>query len=99
MRSMYCTMFFKGDDHMIARSASRVRQHFKEICDTVTNDFETVIVTRERGENVVLMSEAEYNNLMENLFVRQDPEAYKQLIESINQLKKGKGKRRELIDE
>jgi len=73
---------------MIATSASRVRQNFKEICDMVTNDFETVIVTRERGENVVLMSEAKNNNLMENLFVRQDPEAYKQLIESIHQLQK-----------
>jgi len=84
---------------MIAVSASKVRQNFKEICDRVTNDFETVIVTRERGENVVLMSEAEYNNLMENLYVRQDQESYNQLIESIHQLKKGKGKRRDLIDE
>ena len=84
---------------MIATSFSYVRQHFKEICDTVTNDFETVIITRERGENVVLISEAEFNNLMENLFVRQNPEAYKKLIESIEQLKKGRGKKRELIDE
>lgn len=59
-----------------------------EICDRVTNDFETVIVTRERGENVVLMSESEYKNLMENLFVRKDQKAYKQLIESIHQLSK-----------
>lgn len=84
---------------MIATSFSKVRQHFKEICDTVTKDFETVIVTRERGENVVMMSEAEYNNLMENLYIRQNLEDYKLLIESINQLKKGKGKKRELIDE
>lgn len=84
---------------MIATSFSNVRQNFKEICDTVTNDFETVIITRERGENVVLISEAEFNNLMENLFVRQNPEAYQDLIKSIEQLKKGRGKKRELIDE
>lgn len=51
-----------------------------KICDLVTNDFETVIVTRKRGKNVVLMSEAEYSNLTENLYVRQDPNDYKQLI-------------------
>lgn len=84
---------------MIATSFSNVRAHFKEICDTVTNDFETVIITRERGENVVLISEAEFNNLMENLYVRQNPEAYQKLIESIDQLKKSRGKKRELIDE
>ena len=84
---------------MIAISSSRVRQSFKEVCDRVTNDFETVIVTRERGENVVMLSEAEYNNLLENLYVRQDPESYRLLMESIQQLKKGKGRRRELIDE
>ena len=84
---------------MIATSFSNVRQNFKEICDTVTNDFETVIITRERGENAVLISEAEFNNLMENLFVRQNPEAYQDLVKSIEQLKKGRGKKRELIDE
>jgi len=88
----------RGGDFLIATSFSNVRQNFKEICDRVTNDFETVIIIRERGENVVLISEAEYNNLMENLYVRQNPEAYKKLIESIDQLKKGRGKKRELID-
>ena len=84
---------------MIATSYSAVRQNFKEFCDKATNDFETIIITRERGENVVMLSEAEYNNLMENLYVRRDPQYYNELLHSIDQLKKGKGQKRELIDE
>jgi len=84
---------------MIATSYSKVRQKFKEYCDKTTNDFETIIITRERGENVVMMSETEYNNLLENLYVRSDPTYYNELLKSIEQLKKGSGQKRELIDE
>lgn len=49
---------------MIARSYSQVRERFKYYCDKVTKDFETIIVTRMRGDNVVLISEEEYNNII-----------------------------------
>lgn len=84
---------------MIASSYSNVRQKFKDYCDKVTKDFETIIITRERGDNVVMMSEAEYNNLLENLYVRSDPNYYNELLKSIDQLKTGKGQKRELLDE
>lgn len=84
---------------MIAVSYSAVRQKFKEYCDKATRDFETIIITRERGDNVVMLSEAEYNNLLENLYVRSNPEYYNELLQSIEQLKKGRGQKRELIDE
>jgi antitoxin YefM len=84
---------------MIATSFSNVRQKFKEFCDKATKDFETIIITRERADNVVMLSEAEYNNLMENLFIRSNPDYYKELLKSIEQLKNGNCKKRELIDE
>ena len=46
---------------MIAINYTTARQNLKEYCDRTVNDFETVIITRERGANVVLMSEDEYN--------------------------------------
>ena len=46
-----------------------------------------------------MLSEAEYNNMQENLFVRRDKKAYARLIKSIGQLKAGQGKVRELIDD
>ena len=84
---------------MIARSFSNVRQNFKYYCDRATENFEKIIITRERGDNVVMLSEAEYNNLMENLYVRSDPDYFNGLLQSIEQLKKGKGQKRDLLDE
>ncbi len=84
---------------MIAISYSAVRQRFKEYCDKATNDFETIIITRERGENVVMLSESEYNNLIENLYVRSNRKYYNELLKSIDQLKNGKGRERDLLDE
>ena len=72
---------------MIAINYTTARQKLKEYCDKTVNDFETVIITRERGENVVLISESEYNNMLENLYIRSNPEDYRKLIESISDLK------------
>jgi len=97
--AQYIVQYIYGGDIMIAISYSNVRQNFKEYCDKATNDFETIIITRERGENVVMLSESEYNNILENLYVRSDPKYYNELLQSIEQLKKGKGQKRELLDE
>jgi len=84
---------------VIATNYSTVRQNFKEYCDKAVNDFETIIITRERSDNVVLLSESEYNNLLENLHVRRNPKYYNELLQSIDKLEKGEGKKRELINE
>lgn len=84
---------------MIVTTYSNVRQNFKKYCDKTTLDYETVIITRERGENVVMLSEAEYNNLLENLYIRKNREYYNELLRSIEQLKQGLGQRRKLSDE
>ena len=81
---------------MIAINYTTARQNFKEYCDKTVDDFETIIITRERGENVVLMSESEYNNMLENLYVRRNAKDYNELLQSIEQLKAGKGKMKEL---
>ena len=83
---------------MIAINYTIARQNFKKYCDKTVNDFETIIITRERGENVVLMSENEYNNMLENLYVRSNPKDYTELLESIRQLKNGQGRIRELVE-
>ena len=83
---------------MIAVNYSTARQSLEEFCDKTVNDFETVIITRERGENVVLMSECEYNNMLENLYVRSNAKDYEELLQSIRQLKNGQGKIRELAE-
>lgn len=83
---------------MIAINYTTARQKLREFCDKTVNDFETIIITRERGENVVLISESEYNNMLENLYIRSNPKDYSELLESIRQLKNGLGRKRGLVD-
>lgn len=84
---------------MLAVNYSTLRENLKKYCDTTNEDLETIIVTRKSGGNVVLISEAVYNNLMENLYVRSDPEYYNKLMRSIEELKAGKIIKAELTDE
>jgi antitoxin YefM len=83
---------------IIAVNYTHVSKNLKEVCDIAVSDFETIIITRESGDNVVLMSEAEYNNLKENLYIRSNKKDYERLLKSINQLETGKFKQREIED-
>lgn len=74
---------------MLAVNYSNLRENFKDYCDKAVHDAETVIVTRKNNENVVLMSLDEYNNLMENVKILRDPEAFLELYEAIKEIKAG----------
>ena len=83
---------------MIATNYSEVRNNLKAYCDKATKDYETIIITRKNNENVVLMSEEEYNNLMENLYIRSNLKYYQTLVESIKEVEKGNVKEHDLIE-
>ena len=84
---------------MLAINYSNYRESLKQYCDRVNDEAEVLIVTRKSGGNVVVLSEAQYNNLMENLYIRSNPANYANLMASIEQLKKGTCKARELISD
>jgi hypothetical protein len=48
---------------MLAVKSMDVRDNFKSFCDKVFGG-ETLIVSRPKNQNVVMMSESEYNNIM-----------------------------------
>ena len=73
---------------MIAANYTNVRANLKSYMDKAKNDFETVVITSKDG-NVVMLSEEEYNNMIENLFIMSDPEMVKRLNESIEQIING----------
>ncbi len=83
-------MYLKEGDIMIVTNFSNVRNNFKEVCDRVVHDSDIAIITRKNDENVVLMSQAQYDNLMENLHIRQNKANYEWLKESIKQAEDGK---------
>ena len=48
---------------MLAVKSMDVRDNFKSLCDKVFNG-ETLIISRPKNENVVMLSETEYNDIM-----------------------------------
>ena len=74
---------------MLAVNYTNLRDNMKTYMDKVTDDYETMIVTRKDNKNVVMLSEETYNNLMENLHVMGNQSNYDWLMESKAQLEKG----------
>lgn len=48
---------------MLAVKSMDVRDNFKKLCDRVFNG-ETLIVSRPKNENIVMLSEKEYNEML-----------------------------------
>lgn len=74
---------------MIAVNYTTLRENMKSCMDKVTDDYETMIVTRKDNKNVVMISEETYNNLMENIYVVGNKNNYDWLMESKAQLENG----------
>lgn len=75
---------------MLAVNYTNLRDNMKAYMDKVTDDYETMIVTRKDNKNVVMLSEESYNNLMENIHVMGNKANYDWLMESKAQLESGK---------
>ncbi|NLK77424.1 MAG: prevent-host-death protein [Clostridiales bacterium] len=75
---------------MLAVNYTNLRDNMKTYMDKVTDDYETMIVTRKNNKNVVMLSEETYNNLMENAYIMGNKANYDWLMESKEQLEKGK---------
>ncbi|MCL2221747.1 MAG: type II toxin-antitoxin system prevent-host-death family antitoxin [Oscillospiraceae bacterium] len=80
---------------MLAVNYTTLRNNLKGYCDRATNENETVIVTRKDEKNVVIMSLESYNILSKAA----RNAAYLDMIDrSMEQLARGEGKVRELIE-
>lgn len=84
---------------MIAVNYTTLRENMKSCMDKVTDDYETIIVTRKDNKNVVIISEEAYNNLMENIYVVGNKTNYDWLMESKAQSEKGNLSIQELVEE
>ena len=88
-----------GDFSMDAITYTDLRQNLKKYMDKVTQDHDALIITRKNNENVVLISVAEYNSLLETNYLLSNEANAEHLKESISQHKSGKMKSKELLDE
>ncbi|WP_064120512.1 type II toxin-antitoxin system prevent-host-death family antitoxin [Pseudomonas fluorescens] len=75
------------------------RAHLAETMDRVNEDRAPLLVTRQKGEPVVMMSLAEYNALEETAYLLRSPANAERLIKSIGEMRAGKAKARQLIEE
>ena len=75
----------RGDD-MLALKAIDVKNNFKSVCSQVFGG-ETVLLSRPKNQNIVMLSEAEYNKLEK---AKRNLEYLKMLDESDRQLREGR---------
>ena len=71
---------------------SNLAKTMKEVCD----DHDPVIITRKKNDAVVMMSLEDYEALNETAYLLQSPKNTRRLLESIEELEKGKGRERKL---
>lgn len=83
---------------MLAVNYTNLRDNMKSYMDKVTEDYETMIVTRKDNKNVVMLSEESYNNLMENIYVMGNKNNYDWLMKGKAQLENGQCAIHELVE-
>ena len=83
---------------MLAVNYTNLRENMKAYMDRVTDDYETMIVTRKDNKNIVMLSEESYNNLMENAYIMGNKANYDWLMESKSQLENCKVSVQNLVE-
>ena len=83
---------------MLAVNYTNLRDNMKTYMDKVTDDYETMIVTRKDNKNVVMISEETYNNLIENAYIMGNKANFDWLMQSKAQIEMGKVSAQNLIE-
>lgn len=80
-------------------SYSSIRANLASEMDAVVNDCVPTIITRQNGQNCILMSLDEYSSLEETAKLFRSPANTKHLLLSLEQIESGKLKSSELLGE
>ncbi len=84
---------------MRTTSSSDLRKNLADVLDSVTRDHEPVIVTRERGKPAaIILSLEDFASFEETRHLMSSPANAERLLQSIEELEKGEGAARDLID-
>jgi antitoxin YefM len=82
---------------MLLATISDFRKDMARLISAVIDNHETLIIHKEKGTGVVVMSLEEYNSLEATLHEMNNPVNRKRLNDSIESLKKGKLVKKELL--
>ncbi|OFT64134.1 type II toxin-antitoxin system Phd/YefM family antitoxin [Corynebacterium sp. HMSC05D03] len=84
---------------MKTMSYSESRARYAEVLQSVVDDREEVIITRNGHESAVIVSLDDYNSLRETAYLLRSPRNAQRLLDSIESLNTGKATEHELIEE
>lgn len=80
-------------------SYTESRAKYAQVLADVVNNREEVIITRAGHEPAVILSLAEYESLRETAYLLRSPANARRLLDSIENLETGGGKRHDLIED
>ena len=70
-------------------SYSEARKSLKSYLDKVCSEHTPLLITRRKGENVMLLAEDDYRSLEETAYLSRSPKNLERLLEALNR-KEGK---------
>lgn len=77
---------------------TKARQNFSSLMKTANKDHTPYHVTNKSGEDVVVISKADFDAIQETMYLMSSPANAQRLNDSILELETGAGKPHELID-
>lgn len=75
---------------MQAITYSEARHDLKNVMDEACSNHEPVLITRRRGESVVLLSLEDYESIMESEYLLSSPANAARLMQSLEESRSGK---------
>ncbi|MFV3305062.1 type II toxin-antitoxin system Phd/YefM family antitoxin [Pseudomonas sp. NY15181] len=75
---------------------TQARADLKQTMDDVCRDHEPAVITRQRGEPVVMISLEDYNGMQETLYLLSSTANAQRLRESVDEVRAGKAQVKEL---
>jgi len=84
--------------HMTAITYTAARESLAATMDRVCQDHDPVIITRNRDQAVVMLSLEDYESLQETAYLLRSPANAKRLLDSIDELNRGKGIEKQISD-
>jgi antitoxin YefM len=75
---------------MNAITYSEARHALKDVMDEACSNHEPILITRRKGENVVLLSLEDYESIMESDYLLSSPANAARLMQSLEESRSGK---------
>jgi antitoxin YefM len=75
---------------MQARTYSEARHDLKNVMDEACNNHEPILITRRKGESVVILSLEDYESIMESEYLLSSPANAARLLKSLEESRAGK---------